>query len=148
MSFSLINTYPSLFNTTLQSTFHPIDVSQVYKQIAEEFSKYYYSLYDTTFVHLSTIYPPDAKFTYLDEEIIGFPNYYEHLRHRNIYKFTHYTINVTSQPLNNKSLLLIATGIMSVNDAIYQNRFSEMIVIQRDDQNKFFVTHTIFKLCD
>jgi hypothetical protein len=54
-----------------------IDVNYKYKQIAEEFCKHYYNLYDNDFKRLASTYHPDAQITIKDIEIHGFDNYYK-----------------------------------------------------------------------
>lgn len=125
-----------------------IDVRLNYRRITEEFCKYYYFLYDTNFFQLNGLYLPDSYFTYLDEEFVGFNSLYEKIRQNNIYKFTHHKMNITSQPVGEKTLLIMTTGCLTINDSIFQQKFAETILLQRDDNNNFFVNRTIFRLIE
>jgi len=126
-----------------------VDVKANYKQITENFIKFYYSLYDTDFLKMGQLYKPDACFTFLDEEMIGFNNLVDKLKQYNITKFTHHSVHVNSQPVGDRTLMLMVSGRLSVNSSPYaENKFMETILLQRDDQNKFFVHHTMFKLVE
>lgn len=122
-----------------------IDIRTNYKQLADEFCKYYYSLYDTNFYQLSNLYYQDAQFTYLDEEILGFNNFFEKLKINGNYKFTHHQMNINAQPIGQNNLLISIVGTISINDSIYQNKFIETILIQKDDFNRILICSTIFK---
>ena len=125
-----------------------IDVQENYRKIAEEFCKYYYTNYDSNFMELKDIYSDNSCFTYLDEEIIGFNSLVSKLGIMNIHKFDHKSINVNAQPVGKTSLLILTTGTISVNNSIHVNKFSESILLQRNNDNKFVVYNTIFKLTE
>lgn len=125
-----------------------VDVKANYKKITEEFCKHYYSIYDTNFYALNNMYKPESCFTYLDEEMVGFNSISNKLKQFNIYKFTHHTIDVNSQPIGDRTLLITTNGKLSINNSTYEQRFIETILLQRDDNNRFFIYHTIFKLID
>ncbi len=135
------------FNPNTRSN-NLVDVKVNYKRITEEFCRQYYSLYDNNFPGLSQMYKPESCFTYLDEEIQGFSNFVEKLRQFNIYKFTHQSVNVNSQPVGDRTVLIVVTGKLCVNNSTYEQKFTETIMLQRDDQNRFFIYHTIFKLVE
>lgn len=125
-----------------------IDVGANYRMITEEFCKYYYKLFDNNFLQLNEIYQADSFFTFLDEEMIGFCNLVEKIKQYNIQKFTHQTINVNSQPIGERTLLINTCGKLSVNDSMIQYHFSETILLQRDDNNRFKIHRSMFKLMD
>ena len=144
MSFNLFRTYQP--TQQLQSQLHLIDVKQYYKQIANDFIPKYYAVYDTNFNELSNIYYPNSQFSYQDDEFIGFNALLEKLKINNIYKFTHYAMNVSVQPMGSENLVITIFGSMSVNDSILINHFIETLYIQRDNKNNFGVYSTIFKI--
>lgn len=135
---------------TLVRTVHPnlADVRLNYKQIADEFCKYYYTLYDANMALLSTLYYPESQFTYQDSEFNGFDNLLNGLRMNGIYKFTHHSLNITTQPFGPANIIINIIGILSINDSIYQNKFIETIVLQRDDFNMLRIFSTIFKIIE
>jgi hypothetical protein len=125
-----------------------MDVKTNYKRITEEFCRYYINMYDNNFQNLANMYKTDSLFTYTDDEIIGFNNLVEKIRQYNIYKFTHSTVNVNSQPVGDRTLLVTLTGKISVNNSVIEQKFSETLLLQRDDHNRFYIYHTIFKLIE
>ena len=136
--------------TTDQNIYHKdlIDTRFNYKKITEEFCKTYYTKYDNNFSELCGMYKPESLFTYLDEEITGFQQFLTRLNQYNIHKFKHHKIHVNAQPIGQRSVMLVVTGTISVNDSIYVQKFTETLFLQRDDNNKFFIYHSIFKLTD
>ncbi|QKF93730.1 nuclear transport factor 2 [Fadolivirus algeromassiliense] len=136
MSFNLIRT-PNL-----------IDVRPIYKNIADEFCKYYYTLYDSNFPMLHTVYYSDAQFTYQDVEFTGFNNLLHALINHGIYKFTHHSLNITAQPIGPNDIMILVCGLLSLNDSIYQNKFVETIYLHRDEINNMRVCSTVFKIVD
>lgn len=126
-----------------------IDAKLNYKQIADEFCKYYYSKYDTNFDSLTSLYYPDSQFTYQDEEVSGFINLLNKIKSNGVYKFTHHNMKVNTQPIGSKHILINVYGTLSLNDSIYQNKFNETILLQRsEDNNNFSICSTIFRLLD
>ena len=126
-----------------------LDCRKDYKEIVEQFCKVYYAIYDNDFVNLSNVYIPDALFSYLEENMVGFEQYVDKIRSNGIRKFLHHKVSVTSQPINKKTLVITSVGHISVNDSTILNRFSETIILQRSDyNNKMYITNTIFKLID
>lgn len=125
-----------------------VDVKLNYKQIADEFCKQYYTKIDTNFESLNIYYYPDSQFTYQDEEIISYVNLLNKLKNNGIYKFTHYDMKVNTQPLGPKHLLIVVHGNLSLNDSIYQNKFMETFLLQREDNNHFLIYSQIFKLIE
>lgn len=123
-----------------------IDIKQTYKYLADEFAKQYYTLYDNNFLQLANLYLPDSYFTYLDEEITGFNNLVQRLRQYGITKFTHSQLHLNVQPIGERSLMISVTGLISVNNGVASQRFSETVLLQKDDYNHFFIYRTIFKL--
>lgn len=125
------------------------DVQEVYDIIMNNFCKFYYDKYDNNFDELRSIYTDESLFTYLDEEIIGFSDYKNRIKSYGIYKFIHYNISPTAQPVGNKTLIISVTGNIRVNYNPTTYKFSEVIMLQREKySNNYFVYNTIFKLID
>ena len=125
-----------------------IDTRHSYREITKEFCIQYYTMYDSSFMNLANFYAPDSCFTYLDEEIVGFYGLVQRLRQYGIWKFTHHHVNVNSQPLSSSAVLITVTGTISVNNSVLHNRFSETMVLQRMNANKFYVVNTMFRLIE
>ncbi len=143
----------NLFRTT-QTT--PIDikidikvnVKIKYKQIADEFCRQYYSVYDENFSNLVDLYYTDSQFTYLDQEFIGFNNLLQKIKSFGINKFVHNNLNITAQPIGNNYIIISIVGQIIINNSVFPNKFMETIYVQITDENKFKVCSTIFKLLD
>lgn len=146
MSFSLPTSVANQTNLqNLTQTTLP-DMRVNYKVIAEDLCKNYYNLYDNNFGQLSSLYTLETIFSFLDEELVGFTNFSERIRQYNIYKFTHHTVNVNSQPVGSYALLLTVTGKVSVNNSIYQQNYVETLLLQMDEYGRMFITNNTFKL--
>ena len=124
------------------------NVRENYRKITEEFCKTYYSIYDNDFLKLENIYKPESIFTYLDEEFVGFQSVSERIKQYNIWKFKHGNININAQPIGQKSLLINITGLISVNNSMIEQRFVETILLQRDNDDIFYIYHTMFKVIE
>lgn len=136
------------FNLTRLPTPKLIDIRSNYQEITEEFCKYYYSIYDTNFIALSTLYYLESQFTFQNEEFIGFYNLVNKIKSHGLEKFTHSNLNVNVQPIGQKNLEIIIYGHISLNDSIFSNKFIENVILQRDDNNRIFVISTIFKIIE
>lgn len=138
MSFNLVRTV----NSNL------IDIRPNYKHIADEFCKYYYTVYDTNFPALSQLYYFDSQFTYQEQEFNGFNIWINGLVNSGVHKFTHHSLNITAQPLSPSDLIITILGTLSVNDSIYQNKFIEILILRRDENNTIHICSTIFRLVE
>lgn len=123
-----------------------VDVRLSYKHIAEEFCKYYYTLYDANFSLLASLYYPQSQFTYQHIEVSGFDNLLNFVGYDT--KFTHHNLNVAVQPIGHANLMITVTGTITMNDSIFQHRFVETLFIQKDDCNRLKVFGTVFKVIE
>jgi len=113
-----------------------------YKEIAEKFANYYYPTFDNNFVELVHLFEPDSKFTYADQEVIGFNNLYTTLvNHFGINKIEHVVDDVKSQPLGDKTVIVQVKGRVSTNDNNPIN-FVETFVLQYKFETKSFFCHS------
>lgn len=129
----------------LTKTTKNFTVYQDYKQIAQDFAMEYYTAYDNGIDKLQHFYNNDAKFLYLDHEIVGYTNWANALRHNNFNKFNHGDMNVNVLPINDTNLLITIVGSVNINNSIFDNKFMENIVLERGYNNNFSVSNTIFK---
>lgn len=117
-----------------------------YKKIAEEFCRFYYTNYDNSFMELVHLYTADSKFTFLDNEIIGFNNLYDLLVNKyGVKSIAHNVTSVYSQPLGDKTVLVQAVGEVIINNCGVKEKFVETFILQYSTQfNSFFVCGTTF----
>ena len=137
MSFNLFRTNPTPLT----------DIKTKYKQIANDFCRQYYNVYDENFNNLIDLYCTDSQFTYLDQEFIGFSDFLQKIRNLGIHKFFHNNLNITAQPIGDNYLLICIIGQVTINSTL-QNKFMETIYVQVTNDNKLKVGSTIFKLLD
>ena len=123
-----------------------IDVNYKYKQIAEEFCKYYYNLYDNDFKRLASSFHPEAQFTVKDVEICGFDNYYKFLEQHGLDKYTHHDIVVSCQPVGDSHLILTVNGTITISNSIFVNKFIETLFLQRNEFNRFYILSCMLKI--
>jgi len=120
-----------------------------YKQIAADFCTYYYSIYDTNINELESLYKFDSIFTYLGQEIKGFSKLCYCIKNKHkIYKFDHIINNTCSQPLGKKTILITVMGIVKTNDCIDGDAFHETIIIQKDNDDNYFIHNSVFTILD
>ena len=136
MSFNLVKTQPIV---------NPL---ADYKNIAQQFCLEYYTLYDDNVEKLRKMYYSESLFLYLDNEITGFNNWYNALKQNNYNKFNHHNMNVSAIPINDTNLQITIYGTLTLNNNMTENKFIENILLQRDNNNTFYICTTLFKFID
>ena len=136
MSFNLVKTQPIV---------NPL---ADYKNIAQQFCLEYYTLYDDNVEKLRKMYYSESLFLYLDNEITGFNNWYNALKQNNYNKFNHQNMNVSAIPINDTNLQITVYGTLILNNNMIENKFIENILLQRDNNNTFYICTTLFKFID
>lgn len=135
MTFNLNRTHFSkLINANLQ-----------YKQIGEEFCKYYYNQYDEDIKKLYETYHPQAKISFDNKEFLGPESFIKFIEQSGLYKFTHYDINITVQPVDDTCILITCNGHISINNSIFLNKFVESLLVQRNEINRFYICNNVIK---
>jgi hypothetical protein len=119
-----------------------------YKHIAQQFCLEYYTLYDENVENLGKMYYSESLFLYLDNEITGFNNWINALKQNNYNKFTHHNMNVSAIPINDTNLQVTIYGTLTLNNNMIENKFVENILLQRDNNNTFYICTTLFKFID
>lgn len=120
-----------------------------YKNFTEELCKIYYNYFDNNFIGLSNLFTNETICTFLDEELLGFNQLINRLNQYGIHKFTHHNININSQPVNDRALLVNVNGTISVNNSNLVNKFTETILLIRSDyDSKYYITNYIFRLIE
>ena len=124
------------------------DFRTSHKQTAEEFKRTFYSIFTCNSPNYVTYFHPSAQITYNDVDIIGAGHLIEALKMNGISKLSFSRVHISSQALNESVMVMNVTGSVSYNDSIFSNRFTETIVLSRDNYNKGLITNYIFKLAD
>ena len=136
MSFSLIR----------QGQSNLEDIGSIYQKIVYDFCTQYYTAFDSNIMTLANIYYSNSQFTYQDTDVVGFTNFSNMLILKGISNMTHHNMHVSSQPIKPNSILISVVGLVSLNDSINLNKFSETLLLTRDDSNVFRVHSTIIKI--
>ncbi len=124
------------------------NVMEKYRELTESFCNHFYTHYDDNFPELGNLFLNDTKITYLDEELTGFNQLFERIKGYNIFNFKHHKIDVNSQPVGQRTLLITVNGKISINNSFEIQRFVETILLQRDDNNQFYIHNYMFKLME
>lgn len=122
------------------------NIREHYLKLGEEFSKYYYTIYDDNFDQLGNIFSSNPCITFMDDKMSSFDEFKNKVRLNNIHKFCHHSLSGNTQPIDQDKLLLTITGKLSVNNDIHIYNFMETIVLQRMNNNSFVIINTIFQL--
>ena len=122
-----------------------IDVRQNHKQIVENMFKQYYEIEDTNHGNLAPYFTFNCQIVYQDNEFIGFSNFFNSLLNNGIFSITHYHVALNSQALNDRTILVMASGIITYNHSSNMHHFSETFILERDNLNNLFITNHIFR---
>lgn len=118
-----------------------------YQELGNEFINHYYNNFDNSFFELVNVFENDSKFTFLDDEVIGFHNFYNLLVNKHCFTSVNHIIDkIKTQPLGDKTLIIQVNGRISVNNQEYLH-FAETFVLQyKFSTNTFSVHSNIFSL--
>ena len=129
----------------------PYNTRYNYIELAKEFCQYYYTTCDTDYSQLASLYKPDSLIVYAGVEHLGYNNLYNHLlNHYGINKFTHSIQTLDTEPMGTRSLIVMVTGSIKINDynqSYNQDcKFAETFILQKDDKtNIFYIYNHIFR---
>jgi len=126
----------------------PKNIPYNYKNIADEFCNYYYTTIDNDYLQLDNLFKPTSKFTFVNDEFIGFNNIVNKWKNEyNINSFNHNIISYNSQPIDDNTMLVKVIGSISINN-IYTNSsyFTETFVVKKDKGDNLYIHNTIFQL--
>ena len=141
MNFSWNSSKPVKNNLNQNSSFNSnlVNVMDSYREVTEGFCDHFYGHYDNDFPQIGKLFLNDTYVTYLDEELSGFTQLFDRIKQYNIYNFKHHKLNVNSQPVGPRTLLLTVNGKISINHSFETHTFTETILLQRDDRNEFHI---------
>lgn len=128
---------------SLSKNINNINVQEHYRIITEKFCELYYKTYDTNYHDLKGLYSNSSSITYLNKEYIGFNDVLYYLLLDQVKSFTHNYVHVNSQPLSDSSILITATGNLTINNQ-WKKQFTDTFVIQSHNDT-FYITNHIFK---
>jgi hypothetical protein len=135
---------------TLYNNNYNNDTWKNYDTIGKEFCRYFYNLYDNDFNGLEELYSNNTCITYNGIECASFVDLAAYLNSEGLWRFIHYEISGTSQPIldshNNGSLLITTSGSMSINDSNTIYNFNESIVLEKNMYGNYCVANHIFKV--
>ncbi len=136
-----------------------INIKENYKNITKKFCEMYYPLFDNDFFALNKLYKPNSLFLFINENLVGFNSVKHKMLNDNVKKFIHHEINVSSQPIGTNSILITTNGTVDIiyfndimstyldfNNHTLSCNFSETIILKRNNDNKFYIYHTIFSI--
>ena len=133
-----------------------INIKDNYRKIIENFCNKFYATYDNNINELYKYFYDDAYITcsistqnpcYTTfNEFTGCNDVINKLYDLNILNFTHHSINISGQPLDNDSILLNIHGIIYINNSLIKNKYIETIVLQRNNQGNFYINNLIIKI--
>lgn len=118
-----------------------MDVRNNYKSITEEFLKYYYETYDKYIPDLANLYSADSKFTWMNNEVMGFNNLLKMFVELNLTSVTHQIKEYSGQPMGPKTLMVNAVGLLNDDNSGNYVKFSESIILQYNEDLESFVIH-------
>ena len=136
----------NLFRISEQKTLK--DLRQDYKQTAYDFCTQYYTNYDHYLHELASLYTPDAQFTYQNSEFTGFNNFLLKIKETGSTKFVHQDMNITAQPIGPGQMVIVVLGLITINNTIFPMKFTETLVLQRNEFNRLQIVSSIFKLIE
>jgi hypothetical protein len=130
-----------------------ININSCYHKIATDFYKYYYNLWDSNPLLIKDLYNNQnnqnnqTKITYMGYVFNNFNSLIYYLRSIKIYKFDHLSTCVTSQPIDDNTILINVTGTIAVN-SIFFEKYSETILLNRNIWNNYYITNSMFSLIE
>lgn len=125
------------------------DIPTHYKKIGEGLVNVYINVYDSSdYSQLESCYHPEAKITFIEEEIVGCINFiYTACNNYGITKFKHRIDSIDSQPLGDKTMMVMMTGLIVVNeDYTTPRHFSEVLLLTQKQNGDFLIINSIFRL--
>lgn len=125
-----------------------LNIQTDYKKVAVNLCREYYTEYDRNFSNLKRFFRQDTKFTFMEEEMIGFNLLENKVKYNyNISSFLHNINSIDVQPVGTRTLLINITGIVRVNDQSSSSKFTETLLLQHNANEKmWYIYNLIFRL--
>ena len=116
-----------------------------HREIGQEFCKYYYNTFSFYGLGgITTLYHPEARITFLDEECIGVIAYNQKLMNIGFPKLIFNNLVGTAQPLNNDTIIISVIGECCVRNDNW-GKFNDVFIITLYNNN-WIITNHIFKV--
>lgn len=131
-------------NQSLANNIQNINALDHYRIITKKFCQLYYKTHDENYHELKGLYPDNCKITYLNKEYTSFKDVAYYLLIDDVKNFTHHTINVTSQPLSESTILITCDGTLTVNYN-QTKHFIDTFILQNYNDT-YYITNHIFKV--
>jgi len=123
-----------------------LDMRLYYMQLTEEFGNVFYTQYDTSYQLLGKFFYTNAQITFMDNEMIGSSKFIEYLLNLGIYRINHDRINLNAQPLSDTTVIITTNGFLHFNYSNDRKRFVESFILERNNDNKSYISSYIFKI--
>jgi len=116
-----------------------------YKEIGEEFCKYYYNSFSSYGINgVINLYHPDARITFLEEECANIIAYNQKLLNIGLSKLMFNNLIGTTQPHGTDTVIISVVGDYCTSNNIW-NKFTDVFIISLLNGN-WIITHHIFKI--
>jgi hypothetical protein len=137
-------------NFTLKNNSHANNTSLLnnYDAVTKEFCKEYYYNFNLDHNLLSKYYKNTSLITFMDHEFMGFNQLNNFLNSQGIYNFKHYKFHVNPQPVSNDGLVIVVNGFLTLGNSPCLQRFNEVLMLKKDNNNNFFIYQSIFTIVE
>ncbi|KAF7796759.1 hypothetical protein EIP86_007942 [Pleurotus ostreatoroseus] len=115
--------------------------------IAQEFTTYYYNMFDNQRAQLQGLYRPSSMLTFEGSQFLGVENIMEKLQSLSFEKVVHRVVTLDAQPSSttSASLIVSVTGQLIVDDNTNPLHFSQIFQLIPEGGG-YYVFNDIFRL--
>lgn len=119
-----------------------------YQVVSDKFIDYYYHQWNTNYPLIKNLYSGNVCITYFGNKYNNFDNVLQYLITNKVNKLDFNNFKSFAQPLGDDKILIHILGSVCTNGNIFYRKFSEIIILQRDIWNKYYIINNIFSLVD
>ncbi|PAV23318.1 nuclear transport factor 2 [Pyrrhoderma noxium] len=118
-----------------------------YNAIAQQFTQFYYSTFDTDRAQLAPLYRPDSMLTFEGAQHLGAQGIVSKLEELPFQKVVHQVTTMDVQPSSPtvRSMLVSVSGLLKVDDGEHPLQFSQIFHLVPDGDS-YYVFNDIFRL--
>ncbi|EPQ30347.1 uncharacterized protein PFL1_01873 [Pseudozyma flocculosa PF-1] len=114
--------------------------------VAQQFTQYYYSTFDTSRGNLGNLYRDHSMLTFEGSQVMGAQAIVEKLQNLPFQKVKHEVGSLDAQPTGTGgSLLVLVTGALLVDEEANPLKFSQAFTLNADN-GSFYVYNDVFRL--
>ncbi len=119
----------------------------LYKTIAREFVKCYYSIYDNNFMDLANLFITTPSITFGEFEFNNFYDWVKKIIQKyDVNKFHHTNITYEAQPIG-ENILINISGNLKLNNGQDQGKYNETILLVKTSTSTYSIANVIFRVC-